>query len=54
MCNYIYYLYCYNSIINKCHRDSHYKYFHTFNYECVYDINFKNITNNEIGLCKSR
>ena len=37
-----------NSIINKCHRDCHYKYFHTFNYECVYDINFKNITNNEI------
>ena len=37
-----------DSIINKCYRDCHYKYFHTFNYECVYDINFKNITNNEI------
>ena len=37
-----------DAIINKCHRDCHYKYFHTFNYECVYDINFKSITNNEI------
>ena len=37
-----------DSIINKCYRDCHYKYFHTFNCECVYDINFKNITNNEI------
>ena len=37
-----------DSISNKCYRDCHYKYFHTFNYECVYDINFKNITNNEI------
>ena len=37
-----------DSIINKCYRDCHYKYFQTFNYECVYDINFKNITNNEI------
>ena len=37
-----------DSIINKCYRDCHYKYFHTFNYECVYDINFKNITKNEI------
>ena len=37
-----------DSIINKCYRGCHYKYFHTFNYECVYDINFKNITNNEI------
>ena len=23
-----------DSIINKCYRDCHYKYFHTFNYEC--------------------
>ena len=37
-----------DSIINKCYRDCHYKYFHTFSYECVYDINFKNIINNEI------
>ena len=37
-----------DSIINKCYRDCYYKYFHTFSYECVYDINFRNITNNEI------
>ena len=36
-----------DSIINKCDRDCHNKYFHTFKYECVYDINFRNITNNE-------
>ena len=37
-----------DSIINKCYRDCYYKYFHTFSYECEYDINFRNITNNEI------
>ena len=37
-----------DSIINKCYRDCYYKYFHTFSYECVYDINFRNKTNNEI------
>ena len=37
-----------DSIINKCFRDCCYKYFHTFSYECVYDINFRNITNKEI------
>ena len=37
-----------DSIINKCYRDCHNKYYHTFEYECVYDLNFKNITNNEI------
>ena len=37
-----------DSIINKYYRDCHYKYFHTFSYECEYDINFRNITNNEI------
>ena len=37
-----------DSIINKCYRDCYYKYFHTFSYECVYDFNFRNITNNEI------
>ena len=36
-----------DSIINRCYRDCHYKYFHTFKYECIYDINFRNITNNE-------
>ena len=37
-----------DSITGKCYRDRYYKYFHTFSYECVYDINFRNITNNEI------
>ena len=37
-----------DSITNKCYRDCYYKYFHTFSYECVYDINFRNKTNNEI------
>ena len=37
-----------DSIINKCYRDCYCKYFHRFSYECVYDINFRNITNNEI------
>ena len=36
-----------DSIINKCYRDCHKKYFHTFGYECVYDLNFTNDTNNE-------
>ena len=36
-----------DSINDKCYRDCHNKYFHTFKYECVYDINFKNITYNE-------
>ena len=35
-------------IIDKCYRDCHNKYFHTFKYECIYDINLTNITNNEI------
>ena len=37
-----------DSITNKRYRDCYYKYFHTFSYECVYDINFRNKTNNEI------
>ena len=36
-----------DSIIDKCYRDCHYKYFHTFEYECVYNLNFTNINNNE-------
>ena len=36
-----------DSIINKCYRDCHKKYYHTFEYECIYDINFTNDTNNE-------
>ena len=35
-------------IINKCCRDCHNKYYHTFEDECVYDLNFTKITNNEI------
>ena len=37
-----------DSIIDKCYRDCHYKYYHTFQCECVYDPNFTIITNNEI------
>ena len=37
-----------DSIIDKCYKDCHYKYFHTFEYECVYNLNFTNNTNNEI------
>ena len=36
-----------DSIINKCYRDCHKKYYHTFEYECVYDLNFTNDSNNE-------
>ena len=36
-----------DSIINQCYRDCLKKYFHTFEYECVYDLNFTNDTNNE-------
>ena len=38
-----------DSIINKCYKDCHHKYFHTFEYICEYNLNFKNITNNEIA-----
>ena len=37
-----------DSIINKCYKGCHHKYFHRFEYECVYDLNFTNVTNNEI------
>ena len=36
------------SINDKCIRDCHDKYFHTFDHICEYDLNFTNITNNEI------
>ena len=36
-----------DSIIDKCYRDCHNKYYHTFEYECVYNLNFTNITNNK-------
>ena len=34
--------------IDKCYRDCHSKYFHTFEYRCVYNNKFTNIGNNEI------
>ena len=36
-----------DSKINKCYRVCHKKYFHTFEYECVYDLNFTNDINIE-------
>ena len=36
-----------DSMNDNFFRDCHNKYFHTFDYICEYDINFKNITNNE-------
>ena len=36
-----------DSIIDKCIRDCHNKYFHTFDHICEYDLSFTNITNNE-------
>ena len=37
-----------DSMIDKSIRDCHNKYFHTFDHICEYDLNFTNITNNEI------
>ena len=34
-----------DSIIDKCYRDFHNNYYHTFEYECVYDLNFTNDIN---------
>ena len=34
-----------DSIIDKCYRDCHNNYYHTFEYECVYDLNFTNDIN---------
>ena len=36
------------SIIDRCYKDCHNKYYHTFRYVCIYDIKLTNITNNEI------
>ena len=36
-----------DSIIDKCIRDCHNSYFHTFDHICEYNLNFTNITNNE-------
>ena len=30
-----------DSIIDSCYRDCHNKFFHTFKYECIYDIKLK-------------
>ena len=35
-------------LINKCSRDSHNKYFHTFDYKCLYGIKLTNIGKYEI------
>ena len=37
-----------NSIINTCYRDCHDKYFHTFKYKGIYNLNFTKVINNEI------
>ena len=37
-----------DSLIDKSIRDCHHKYFHTFDHICEYNLNFTNITNNEI------
>ena len=37
-----------DSLIDDSIRDCHHKYFHTFDHICEYDLNFTNITNNEI------
>ena len=37
-----------DSIIDNCYRDCHNKYYHTFKYECIYDLNFTYTSNNEI------
>ena len=37
-----------DSIKDKCVRDYHISFFHKFKYECIYDIKFTDITNNEI------
>ena len=36
-----------DSIIDNCYRDCHNKYYHTFEYECEYDIKLTNIRNKE-------
>ena len=37
-----------DSIIDDCYRHCHNKLFHTFEYNCVYDIQLTNIINNEV------
>ena len=35
-----------DSISDRCYRNCYNIYYHTFEYECVYDLNFTNINNN--------
>ena len=37
-----------DSIIDKCRKDCHNKYFHIFKNKSIYDIQLRNITNKEI------
>ena len=37
-----------DSLIDKCYRDCHRNYSHTFEAKCEYDVKLTNITNNEI------
>ena len=37
-----------DSVLDKCFKDCHNNYFHKYKYECIYDVKFKNIANNEI------
>ena len=37
-----------DSLIDNSIRDCHNNFFHTFDHICEYDLNFKNITNNEL------
>jgi len=37
-----------DSILDNCFRDCHNNYFHKFKYECIYDMKFKIIANNEM------
>ena len=36
-----------DSVIDDCIRDCYYKYFHTFDHICEFDLNFTNIANDE-------
>ena len=36
-----------DSLMDNCNRDCHNKYFHTFDHQCEYALNFTTITNNE-------
>ena len=36
-----------DSVTDSCFKDCHNEYFHNFKYECIYDIKFKKIANNE-------